>query len=167
MKLMLPTTNASRGRAPALTLVLRRLWLRLLAINLTSTKPLPLPPQSKGHQTLLLLSRNPLFLKRMITWKWSQPRKGMKDYIPSFLEEALGGDGNLQIKMACTMQAQERRNRKCFICQLRDHLMKDRYKGKNGVGPLQLKGPLQNKSAREMAKASPPGQATSQRAPPK
>ena len=24
-------------------------------------------------------------------------------YIPSFLEEALGGDGNLQIKMACTM----------------------------------------------------------------
>ena len=29
-------------------------------------------------------------------------------YIPSFLEEALGGDGNLQIKMARTMQAQER-----------------------------------------------------------
>ena len=27
-------------------------------------------------------------------------------YIPSFLEEALGGDGNLQIKMARTMQAQ-------------------------------------------------------------
>ena len=29
-------------------------------------------------------------------------------FIPSFLEEALGGDGNLQIKMTCTMQAQER-----------------------------------------------------------
>ena len=29
-------------------------------------------------------------------------------YIPSFLEEALGGGGNLQIKMARTMQAQER-----------------------------------------------------------
>ena len=29
-------------------------------------------------------------------------------FIPSFLEEALGGDGNLQIKMAHTMQAQER-----------------------------------------------------------
>ena len=28
-------------------------------------------------------------------------------FIPSFLEEALGGDGNLQIKMAHTMQAQE------------------------------------------------------------
>ena len=32
-------------------------------------------------------------------------------YIPSFLEEVLGGDGNLQIKMAHTIQAQERRNR--------------------------------------------------------
>ena len=45
--------------------------------------------------------------------------------------------------------------------------MKDHYKVKNGVGPLQLKGPPQNKSAQEMAKASPPGQATSQGAPPK
>ena len=35
--------------------------------------------------------------------------------------------------------------------------MKDHYKENNGMGPLQLKGPLQNKSAREMAKASPPG----------
>ena len=146
-----------KGRAPALTLVIRGLWLRLLAINLPFTKPLPSPPQSKGHQTLLLLSRNPLFPKKMITWKWSQPRKGMKDYIPNFLEEALGGDGNLQIKMARTMQAQERHDRKCFICQLGDHLIKDCYKGKNGAGPLQLKGPLQNKSAWEMAKASLPG----------
>ena len=32
-------------------------------------------------------------------------------YIPSFLEEALGGDCNLQIKMARTMQAQEKRDR--------------------------------------------------------
>ena len=45
--------------------------------------------------------------------------------------------------------------------------MKDHYKEKNGVGPIQLKGPLQNKSAREMAKASLPSQATSQGAPPK
>ena len=88
-------------------------------------------------------------------------------YIPSFLEEALGGDCNLQIKMAHTMQAQEKRNRKCFICQSLDHLMKDHYKGKNGMGSLQLKGPPQNKSAREMAKASPPDRATSQGAPPK
>ena len=77
-------------------------------------------------------------------------------YIPSFLEEALGGDGNLQIKMACTIQAQERHDRKCFLCQSGDHLMKDHYKVKNGAGSLQPKGPPQNKSAQEMAKASPP-----------
>ena len=56
-------------------------------------------------------------------------------YIPSFLEEALGGDCNLQIKMDCTMQAQEKHDRKCFICQSVDHLMKDHYKEKMGQGP--------------------------------
>ena len=61
-------------------------------------------------------------------------------YIPSFLEEALGGDCNLQIKMAHTMQAQEKRNRKCFICQSGDHLMKDHYKGKMGQGPYSCRG---------------------------
>ena len=86
------------------------------------------------------LSRNPLFLKTMIIWKWSQPRKRMKDYIPSFLEEALGGDGNLQIKMAHTIQAQERRNKKCFLCQSGDHLMKDHYKVKMGQGPYSQRG---------------------------
>ena len=84
-------------------------------------------------------------------------------YIPSFLEEALGGD----CKMARTMQAQEKHDRKCFICQSADHLVKDHYQGKNRMGPLQPKGPPQNKSACEMARASPPGQTTSQGAPPK
>ena len=89
-------------------------------------------------------------------------------YIPSFLEEALGVDGNLQIKMVTvTMQAQERHDKKCFICQSGDHLMKDHYKEKNRAGPLHPKGPPQNKSAQEMPKASLPGQATSQGAPPK
>ena len=87
-------------------------------------------------------------------------------FIPKFLEEALG-DGNLQIKMACTMQAQEKHNRRCYICQSPDHLMRDHYQGKNGKGPLQPKGPPQNKLAYEMAKASPPGRAMSQGAPPK
>ena len=77
-------------------------------------------------------------------------------FIPSFLEEALGGDGNLQIKMARTMQAQEKQERRCFICQSPNHLMRDHYQEKNGKGPVQLKGPPQNKSAREMAKASLP-----------
>ena len=61
-------------------------------------------------------------------------------YIPSFLEEALGGDGNLQIKMVHTMQAQERRDKKCFICQSGDHLMKDHYKEKMGWGPYSQRG---------------------------
>ena len=87
-------------------------------------------------------------------------------YIPSFLEEALGGDGNLQIKMAHTIQAQER-HEKCFLCQSGDYLMKDHYKVKNGAGPLQPKRPPQNKSAQETAKASLPSRATSQGAPPK
>ena len=61
-------------------------------------------------------------------------------YIPSFLEEVLGGDGNLQIKMAHTMQVQEKRDRKCFICQSGDHLMKDHYQGKMGRGPYSQRG---------------------------
>ena len=97
-----------------------------------------------------------------LTW---EDEEGL--FIPSFLEEALAGDGNLQIKMAHTMQAQERQERRCFICQSPDHLMRDHYQGKNGKGPLQPKGPPQNKLAHEMAKASLPGQATSQGAPPK
>ena len=88
-------------------------------------------------------------------------------YIPSFLEEALGGDGNLQIKMAHTIQAQEKRDKRCFLCQSGDRLMKNHYKLKNRVGPLQPKGPHQNKSAQEMAKASLPSRAKSQGAPPK
>ena len=88
-------------------------------------------------------------------------------FIPSLLEEALGGNGNLQIKMARTMQAQEKHDRKCFICQSPDHLMRNHYQGKNGKGPLQPKGPPQNKSAHKMATASPPGRATSHGAPPK
>ena len=88
-------------------------------------------------------------------------------YIPSFLEEALGGDCNLQIKMSHTMQAQEKHDRKCFICQSGDHLMKDHYKGKNGAEPVQPKGPPRNKLDPKMAKASLPGQATLQGALPK
>ena len=61
-------------------------------------------------------------------------------YIPSFLEEALGGDCNLQIKMAHTKQTQEKRNRKCFICQSGDSLMKDHYKGKKWDGAPTAEG---------------------------
>ena len=62
-----------------------------------------------------------------------EDNKGL--FIPSFMEEALGGDGNLQIKMAPTMQAQEKHDMRCFICQSPDHLMRDHYQGKMGRGP--------------------------------
>ena len=115
----------------------------------TSSESGPSPPRDKDHSEV-----EP-------TW---EDDEGL--FIPSFLEEALGGDGNLQIKMARTMQAQERQER-CFICQSWDHLMRDHYQGKNRKGSLQLKGPPQNKLACEMANASLPGRATSQGAPPR
>ena len=61
-------------------------------------------------------------------------------FILSFLEEALGGDGNLQIKMAHTMQAQEQHDRKCFICQSLDHPMRNHYQGKMRRGPYSQRG---------------------------
>ena len=37
-------------------------------------------------------------------------------FIPRYLEEALPDDPVLQMKMACTMQAQEVETRRCFTC---------------------------------------------------
>ena len=72
---------------------------------------------------------------------WESTQEGGEGlFIPSFLEEALGGDGNLQIKMACTMQAQGKHDRKCFICQSLDHLMRDHYQGKKWEGAPTAKG---------------------------
>ena len=92
-------------------------------------------------------------------------------FIPSYLEEALPDDPTLQVKMAHAMQVQEVETRRCFTCNKPGHLQKDhwKYEENNGVGPLQLKGPLQNKSAQERAKPklSQPGQLTSQANPPK
>ena len=70
-------------------------------------------------------------------------------FIPSYLEEALPDDPTLQVKMARAMQAQEVETRRCFTCNQPGHLQRDhwKYEEKNGTGPLQLKGPPQNKSA--------------------
>ena len=78
-------------------------------------------------------------------------------FIPSYLEEALPDDPTLQVKMACAMQAQEMETRRCFTCNKPGHLQKDhwKYEEKNGTGPLQPKGPPQNKSAQERAKEKP------------
>ena len=87
-------------------------------------------------------------------------------FIPSYLEEALPDDPTLQVKMAHAMWAQEVETRRCFTCNQPGHLQRDhwKYEEKNGTGPLQLKGPFQNKLAQERAKPKPPlqGQNTSQ-----
>ena len=92
-------------------------------------------------------------------------------FIPSYLEEALPDDPTLQVKMACAMRAQEVETRRCFTCNQPGHLQRDhwKYEEKNGTGPLQPKGPPQNKLAQERAKPKPPqpGQTTSQANPPK
>ena len=92
-------------------------------------------------------------------------------FIPRYLEEALPNDPTLQVKMACAMWAWEMETRRCFTCNKPGHLQKDhwKYEEKNGTGPLQPKGPPQNKSAQGWAKPKPPqpGQTTSQANPPK
>ena len=92
-------------------------------------------------------------------------------FIPSYLEEALPDDPTLQVKRAHAMQAQEVETRRCFTCNQPGHPQRNhwKYEEKNGTGPLQLKGPPQNKLAQERAKPKPPqlGQTTSQANPPK
>ena len=79
-------------------------------------------------------------------------------YIPSYLEEAMPDDPVLQVKMAHAMRAQEGETWRCFTCNQLGHLQRDhwKYEEKNGNGPLQLKGPPQNKSTPKKAKAKTP-----------
>ena len=87
-------------------------------------------------------------------------------YIPSYLEEAILDDPVLQVKMVCTMRAQEGGTWRCFTCNQPGHLQRDhwKYEEKNRNGPLQPKGTPQNKSAPKKAKAKMPsaGQNVSQ-----
>ena len=92
-------------------------------------------------------------------------------YIPSYLEEAIPDDPVLQVKMARAMRAQEVETRRCFTCNQPGHLQRDhwKYEEKNGNGPLQPKGPPQNKLAPERVKAKMPlvGRNVSQTNPPR
>ena len=132
---MLPATNASREERQPSHWVTRGLQLRLLATNLASTKTTTFAASVEESTDPALSEQGPSIPKDddHLGGEPIQEQDGL--YIPSFLEEALGGDGNLQIKMAHTMQAQERCNKKCFICQSGDHLMKDHYKEENGTEP--------------------------------
>ena len=83
-------------------------------------------------------------------------------YIPSYLEEAIPDDPVLQVKVAHALRVQEMNSRRCFTCNRPGHLTQDHqeWEEKNGIRPLQLKGPPLNKSAPEKAKQKPsqPGQ---------
>ena len=75
-------------------------------------------------------------------------------YIPSYLEEAIPDDPVLQVKVARALRVQEMNSRRCFTCNRPGHLARDHqeWEEKNGIRPLQPKGPPQNKSAPEKAK---------------
>ena len=78
-------------------------------------------------------------------------------YIPSYLKEAIPDDPVLQVKVAHALRVQEMNSRRCFTCNRPGHLTQDHqeWEEKNGIRPLQLKGPPQNKSAPQKAKQKP------------
>ena len=78
-------------------------------------------------------------------------------YIPNYLEEAILDDPVLQVRVARALQVQEMNSRSCFTCNRPGHLTRDHqeWEEKNGIRPLQPKGPPLNKSAPEKAKRKP------------
>ena len=78
-------------------------------------------------------------------------------YIPSYLEEAIPDDPVLQVKVTRALRVQEMNSRRCFTCNRPGHLTQDHqeWEEKNGIRPLQPKGPPLNKSAPEKAKQKP------------
>ena len=85
------------------------------------------------------------------------PKEDEGLYIPSYLKEAIPDDPVLQVKVAHTLQVQEMNSRRCFTCNRPGHLAWDHqeWEGKNGIRPLQSKGPTLNKAASEKAKQKP------------
>ena len=79
-------------------------------------------------------------------------------YIPSYLEEAIPNDPALQVKVARALRVQEMNSRRCFTCNRPGHLARDHqeWEEKNGIRPLQLKGPATSKMAPEKARPKPP-----------
>ena len=85
------------------------------------------------------------------------PKEDEGLYIPSYLEEAIPDDPALQVKVACTLRVQEMNSRSCFTCNRPGHLARDHqeWEEKNGIRPLQSKGPIPNKAASEKARPKP------------
>ena len=85
------------------------------------------------------------------------PKEDEGLYIPSYLEEAIPDDPVLQVKVARAPRVQEMNSRRCFTCNRPGHLARDHqeWEEKNGIRPLQSKGPTLNKAASEKAKQKP------------
>ena len=79
-------------------------------------------------------------------------------YIPSYLEEAIPDDPALQVKVARALRVQEMNSRRCYTCNRPGHFARDHqeWEEKNGIRPLQSKGPATSKTAPEKARPKPP-----------
>ena len=79
-------------------------------------------------------------------------------FIPDFLSATLEENLPLAVRLAQTMQSDEKKLRKCYVCQKTDHLMRDCPVQKNLSRPFQPRGPQNPKSAQEpqKSKASTP-----------
>ena len=79
-------------------------------------------------------------------------------YIPSYLEEAIPDDPALQVKVARALRVQEMNSRRFYTCNRPGHLARDHqeWEEKNGIRPLQSKGPATNKMAPKKARSKPP-----------
>ena len=78
-------------------------------------------------------------------------------YIPSYPEEAIPDDPVLQVRVACALRGQEMNSKRCFTCNRSGHLTRDHqeWKEKNGIRPLQLKGPPSNSWSQRRPSKSP------------
>ena len=85
------------------------------------------------------------------------PKEDEGLYIPSYLEEAIPDDPALQVKVARALRIQEMNSRRCFTCNRPGHLARDHqeWEEKNGIRPLQSKGPIPNRAATEKARPKP------------
>ena len=86
------------------------------------------------------------------------PKEDEGLYIPSYLKEAIPDNPALQVKVARALRVQEMNSRRCFTCNRPGHLTRDHqeWEEKNGIRPLQSKGPAPNKTASEKARLKPP-----------
>ena len=85
------------------------------------------------------------------------PKEDEGLYIPSYLEEAIPDDPVLQVKVARALCVQEMNSRRCFTWNRPGHLAwnHQEWEEKNGIRPLQSKGPTLSKAASEKARQNP------------